>query len=217
MRETQPPPIDYVNAVTAIGSVLLSIIFTHFIVIVVRNDLHHVLLPLLILFGGTILALNQLNGIDNIKFHTSYFAIWFGWLAIACLRNELDQSHEERVYVPSIHYQVAHALSFLLCLLWSKVTQSNRFFRAFYCMILTGIACTAENTPLASTWILYLQIFAFGFIYFFGLFVIQDSPEFCAVWCLFYDYPITLVILVIFQLLFYIIVTFWNLPPDKSL
>jgi len=205
---------DYVYSLTSVGSILLSISFTHVIVIVLRSQDHEVLLPLLIIIAGIILAAIQLNTENTYLFHSNYLCIWLCWIGLWCFRTELDQ-HEEKVTLPPQYNQACHLISFLLCLAWPKVYEGPRAAKAFHCVLLFIVMAGAEDGPLSPSWLIYEQLFSFAFVYFFASFF-TASPEFCAIWTLFFDYPITLFTLSGLQIIAYIGWTLKTLPDTKA-
>lgn len=213
-QKPKSPSSDYVNALTSIGSILLSISFTHVIVIVLRSQDHEVLLPLLIIIGGMILAATQFNREDSQLFHSNYLSIWLCWIGLWCFRTELEQ-HESKITLPPQYNQACHLASYLLCLAWPKVVTLPPAVRTIYCALLFTIMAGAEDGPLSPSWLIYEQLFSYAFVYFFASFF-TESPEFCAVWTLFFDYPITLFTLSGLQIIAYIGWTLKTLPDIKT-
>lgn len=205
--------IDFSAAFTSTVSIGLSIILTHAIVIVLRSNTHHVLLPLLIVIGGFIGAAHQLNTTKKKLFHTEYLVVWLCWLFIWSLKTELEQ-HADRITVPAQYYQILHGFSYLLCAAWGFISTRSPYLRSVFCFLIALIILTEEEAPLSPTWLAYLQLFAYAFIYFFASFTIKN-PEIAAVWCLFFDYPIPLFLLAMFQIIAYIASAFFSLPDEK--
>jgi len=214
MSQTASPYGDFVFSITSIGSILISIAFTHIIVIVLRENTHEVLLPLLIIVAGIIMATSLLNEKRSHPFHTNYLVVWLMWLMLWCFRIELEQ-HETKVVVPTQYNQACHLLSYLGCLAWPKINKGNSLLRAFYCVCMFLAMAAAEDGPMPESWLIYEQLFSFAFIYFFASFF-TDSPEFCALWCLFFDYPVTLFLLAGFQIMCYIVFAFFSVPDPKE-
>lgn len=213
-QKSNSPYGDYVYSLTSVGSILLSISFTHIIVIVLRSQDHEILLPLLIIIGGVVLAAIQMNTERSQFFHHNYLCIWLCWIGLWCFRTELDQ-HETKITLPPQYNQACHLASYLMCLAWPKVNEAPRVVRGIYCALLFVVMAGAEDGPLSPSWIIYEQLFSFAFIYFFASFF-TDSAEFCAVWALFFDYPITLFTLSGLQIIAYIGWTLRILPDTKA-
>jgi hypothetical protein len=214
MSQTSNPSGDFMFSITSIGSILISIAFTHIIVIVLRENSHEVLLPLLIIVAGIVMGTSLINERKSHPFHTSYLAIWLMWLMLWCFRIELEQ-HENKVVVLPRYNQACHLLSYLGCLAWPKVNKANGLVKAVYCVSMFLAMAAAEDGPMPESWLIYEQLFSFAFIYFFASFF-TDSPEFCALWCLFFDYPITLFLLAGFQIMCYIVFAFFSIPDPKE-
>lgn len=212
-RKQKAPLIDFSAAFTSTISIVLSIILTHAIVIVLRSSNHHILLPLLIVISGAVGAVHQLNTSDKKLFHTNYLVVWLCWLFVLSLKTELEQ-HTNRITVPAQYYQLLHGFSYVLSLAWSFISTQSIYLRSVFCFLITLIILTEEEAPLSPVWLAYLQLFSYAFIYFFASFTIE-SPEICAVWCLFFDYPIPLFVLAMFQVIAYIGAAFVSLPEDK--
>jgi hypothetical protein len=214
-RKQKAPLIDFSAAFTSTISIVLSIVLTHAIVIVLRTNAHHLLLPLLITISGFVGAAHQLNTEQKKLIHTHYLVVWLFWLFCLSLKTELDQ-HSDRVTVPPQYYQLLHGMSYCLSLTWGIVSTQNRYLRSIFCLLIAFIILTEEEAPLSPVWLSYLQLFCYAFIYFFASFTIEN-PEICALWCLFFDYPIPLFVLAMFQVIAYIGTAFFSLPDEKHL
>jgi hypothetical protein len=176
-----------------------------------RENNHEVLLPMLIVIGGVVMAAALINKKKTKKtkkvhyFHTNY--LW-------CFRIELDQHEDKLVLLPKYN-QLCHLFSYLGCLAWPRIKSSNSYLRAIYCVMMFLAMAAAEDGPMPESWLIYEQLFSFAFIYFFASFFTK-SPEFCALWCLFFDYPLTLFVLAGVQIMCYIVFAFVSIPDAKE-
>lgn len=215
MNQMANPFSDFLFAITSLGSISISFIFTWGVVNISREGRHELFLPVLIIVAGLVMATSVINTEKSRPFHVKYLVIWLLWLAMWCFRVEMEQ-HEERVAVSSNYYRIAHTISYLGCWAWPKVNTSNTAVRAVYCVLMFLLMAVAEQgTSLPRDWIIFQQLFSFAFIYFFASFFTQ-TPELCGMWCLFFDYPVEMFGFAGLQILSYIMFTFISIPDYKE-